>query len=78
MSQRNFPTEDTRGYLPYLRALILLQCDDSVPEAVLFRAGFTVEEIAEMCDKRIATVRKAISRDRERNQQVAQKQKRTK
>jgi hypothetical protein len=65
-------TDDERGYLPYLRALILLQCSnrnncfDSHPAAILRHAGFTVEEVAELCDMKIAAVAKAISRARKK------------
>jgi hypothetical protein len=55
-------SEDTRGYLPYLRALILLRIDDAAPEAILKRAGFTIEEVAELCDKSVAATTKAIQR----------------
>src|SRR5438445_211752 len=61
---------DTRGYLPYLRTLILLQCNDlnkcweKSLAAVLDHAGFTVDEIAELLHMKRPAVAKAISRAR--------------
>ena len=53
----------------YLRASVLLQIQATLdpaavakPEVVLARAGFSHKEIAELLDKNMAAVAKAISR----------------